>query len=155
MLAVLFFTGCGKTQQEPAPQPEPLSPAILKLKAKAGQGDVGAQRSLGQKYSAGEGVSQNLTEAAKWYRQAAEQGDDLAQLNLGKMYREGKGVPRDNVTAYAWLFVAAIYEMDAAAREKESLASELTPGQLAKAQELSTNFLRKIEANQRKTTGQP
>lgn len=76
-------------------------------------------------------MTQDFGEAVKWYRQAAEQGDDKTQLNLGKIYREGKGVPRDKVTAYAWFFIAAIYEVDAAGQEKESLAAELSPDQLA------------------------
>lgn len=30
-------------------------------------------------------TSQDLTEAAKWYRKAAEQGDEIAEHNLGRI----------------------------------------------------------------------
>ena len=41
----------------------------------AEQGHVGAQNNLGIMYYNGEGVRQDNTEAAKWYRKAAERGD--------------------------------------------------------------------------------
>ena len=40
-------------------------------------------------YTFGQGVPQNYTEAAKWYRLAAEQGNAQAQYNLGFLYAEG------------------------------------------------------------------
>ena len=43
----------------------------------------------------GQGVSQDYTEAAKWYRKAAEQGNGPAQASLGQMYFRGEGVPED------------------------------------------------------------
>ena len=43
----------------------------------------------------GEGISQDVSEAAQWYRRAAEQGDAYAQLNLGLMYDLSEGVPQN------------------------------------------------------------
>ena len=34
-------------------------------------------------YERGNGVPQDYTEAARWYRLAADDGDDAAQCNLG------------------------------------------------------------------------
>ncbi len=69
-------------------------------KAKAEQGDAGAQCNLGVIYAKGNGVPQNYAEAVKWYRRAAEQDDPAAQSNLGAMYDHGDGVPQDYVEAH-------------------------------------------------------
>jgi uncharacterized protein len=58
----------------------------------AGQGDAGAQTSLGFMYYNGDGVVQDYAEAVKWYRLAAEQEYSQAQTNLGVMYDNGDGV---------------------------------------------------------------
>jgi len=49
------------------------------------QGLANAQCNLGLRYDNGQGVKQDYTEAARWYRKAAEQGYALAQFNLGNM----------------------------------------------------------------------
>src|SRR2546430_15513488 len=59
---------------------------------KANQGDAEAQFTLGLKYGTAEGGSQDLGQAAQWYRKAAEQNHSLAQFNLGLMYAKGEGV---------------------------------------------------------------
>ena len=51
-------------------------------RAAAGQGFAAAQYNLGTLYENGDGVPQDKSEAAKWYRAAAEQGDEDAQFNL-------------------------------------------------------------------------
>ena len=55
----------------------------------------------------GEGVPQDRTEAAAWFRKAAEQGIVRAQWRLGNMYAAGEGVPQDKAEAAAWLRKAA------------------------------------------------
>ena len=40
-------------------------------------------------------ISQDYTEAVRWYRKAAEMGLAEAQFNLGGKYYEGQGVPHD------------------------------------------------------------
>ncbi len=44
-------------------------------------------------YYTGEGVLQDYTEAAGWYRKAADQGYMDAELYLGGMYYDGYGLP--------------------------------------------------------------
>jgi TPR repeat protein len=51
-------------------------------------------------YRSGQGVPQDYTEAAKWYRKAAEQGDTEAQYNLGLAYTKGLGAPQGFVLAH-------------------------------------------------------
>jgi len=73
----------------------------------ADQGDAQAQYNLGVMYDKGEGVAQNKTEAAHWYRKAADQGDAQAQYNLGVMYDKGEGVAQNKAEAVNWYRKAA------------------------------------------------
>lgn len=49
----------------------------------------------------------NVSEAVKFWRQAAEQGDAKAQNSLGEAYYEGQGVPQDYAEAARWFRMAA------------------------------------------------
>jgi TPR repeat protein len=75
--------------------------------AKAGRGDADAQFGLGLKYSLGEGLAQDLAQAAQWYEKAADQNHSLAQFNLSVMFASGQGVPRNEATALIWTRKAA------------------------------------------------
>src|SRR6266566_3486526 len=72
------------------------------LRPLAEQGHAGAQSNLGIKYTNGEGVPQNYSEALKWYRRAAEQHLALAQYNLGVSYHKGEGVTQNYSEAIKW-----------------------------------------------------
>jgi TPR repeat protein len=54
-----------------------------------------------------QGVTQDLSEATKWYRLAADQGEALAAV--GSMYENGRGVPHNNEEAVRWYRAAATY----------------------------------------------
>jgi hypothetical protein len=84
------------------PQSEPKLPP-----APAEDGDADAQFALGLKYSTAGGVSQDLLQAAEWYRKAADQHHALAQFNLGLMFASGQGVPLDDAKALVWIRKAA------------------------------------------------
>ena len=73
----------------------------------AEKGDSVAQNDLGAMYAQGQGVAQDYSEAAKWYRLSAEQGQEIAQSNLGNMYDQGQGVPQDYTEALKWFRLAA------------------------------------------------
>ncbi len=66
-----------------------------------------AQFYLGVMYAKGQGVPQDYTAAAKWYRLAAEQGNADAQFNLGLICANGQGLPGGNVEAAQWFHRAA------------------------------------------------
>jgi len=77
-------------------------------------GDPAAQNSLGTMYETGQGVKQDDSEAAKWYRKAldsyrksAEAGDPAAATALGNMYARGQGVTGDYGEAAGWWRKAA------------------------------------------------
>lgn len=99
----------------------------------AAQRDPMAQYKKGIMYEKGQGMPQDFSQAAHWYRQAAEQGIADAQYRLGKLYTVGKGVSIDNAEAYAWLSLAATGNVDAAKPIADYLASTMTPEQLANA----------------------
>ena len=73
---------------------------LLRLVSRSpGRHTPAAQHDLGSLYAKGNGVPQNYTEAARWYRLAADQGHAMGQHNLGVMYDHGTGVPQDYTEA--------------------------------------------------------
>ncbi|MBV9548482.1 MAG: sel1 repeat family protein, partial [Alphaproteobacteria bacterium] len=84
----------------------PLTPLAI-LNARADSGDVAAERTLAFAYLRGQGVTKDLTAAARWAQAAAEQGDAEAQYLAGSLYRDGAGVARDNSRAFTWFAKAA------------------------------------------------
>ncbi len=103
----------------------------------ADQGFAYARRNLGVMYANGRGVPKDDAEAAKWYRLAADQGYAVAQFDLGFMYDNGQGVPRDYVKAHMWWNLAAAQGVEGAARNREIVAQQMTPEQIAEAQKLA------------------
>ncbi len=77
------------------------------LRSPADKGKADAQFLLGDMYSKGDGVPQNLADATKWYRKAADQGLAEAQFRLGFIYVEGVGVPQDYAEGVSWYRKAA------------------------------------------------
>lgn len=95
----------GGDRKKPAPQEielPPLPEDIQSLSKMAEEGDPRAQLQLGNRFSSGAGVPQDLTEAAKWFRAAAEQGQPDAAYNLAMMYESGHGVNEDPEEAQKW-----------------------------------------------------
>ena len=57
----------------------------------------------GENYYYGKnGVSQNYSEAFKWFKKAAEQGHAISQYNLGFCYEEKLGVEQDYAESFKW-----------------------------------------------------
>ncbi len=110
----------------------------------AAQGNASAQAQLGFMYAIGRGVPQNLGEAAYWYSRAAEQGDDRAQYLLGLSYDKGHGVPHDLVVAHKWLNLSASRARgdvrEHRVRVRDAIASKMTFGQLAQAEQLALQW---------------
>ena len=140
LIALLAFclcwgVGCSKNISE--------FESFEETKTRAEKGDDIAQVNLGYMYANGEGVSQDLHEAAKWYRKAAEQGDVDAQYNLGNMFRTGEGVLKDVVTAYTWYNIAVANGNLTAEEYKPIIEKKMTPEQIAKAEELLIEMIKK------------
>jgi uncharacterized protein len=76
--------------------------ALADLRPLAEKGDPNAQFLLGMLYDAGNGVAQDQSLAASWYRKAAGQNHLLAQLFLGALLYSGEGVKQDYAEAARW-----------------------------------------------------
>ena len=81
--------------------------ALVQWQPLAAAGDAASQYNLGMLYARGDGVAEDLAEAARWFEQAAEQGQVEAQARLGSMYARGLGVEQDYARAARWLAKAA------------------------------------------------
>ena len=109
----------------------------------AKQGNAGAQSNLGAMYYLGLGVTQDDKTAVKWYRLAAKQGYARAQRYLGNMYYNGRGVLQDYVYAHMWWNIAASSGDKVASKNIETVAKQMTPSQIEKAQNLARECVRK------------
>ena len=81
--------------------------------------------------------------AAQWYRRAAEQGNAFAQSNLGLMYAKGQGVLQDDVYAHMWANIAASGDHKDAVEFRNLVEKQMTPSQIAEAQKLARECVRK------------
>ena len=72
--------------------------------------------------------------AAQW-RAAAQAGDRRSMLALGRLLAEGSGVVQDYVEAHKWFNLAASRGEAEAAKERDAVATKMTPAQVASAQE--------------------
>ena len=127
--------------------PQDYAKALVWYRKAAEQGYALAQFNLGLMYHKGEGVKQDNAEAVMWYREAAEQGFADAQINLGLMYSKGGGVPQDFILAHMWSSIAASRypasekeRRDKAIRNRDTLATRMTPAQIAEAQKLAREW---------------
>ncbi len=84
-----------------------LNKAVDLWLSEANAGDSEAQYILGSLYFEGRGVSQNYTEAMRWFQASAEQGYALSQNALANMYFSATGVDTDYTLAAHWWLLAA------------------------------------------------
>lgn len=85
-------------------QAKALSPSdIPDLRARASGGDAQSQFLLGLAYEFGHaGVTKDLQQALRSFKQAAEQGIGLPQAWVGDFYYSGIGIPVDFAEALRW-----------------------------------------------------
>jgi uncharacterized protein len=115
--------------------------AVTWYRKAADQRHPGAQWSLGTMYQDGLGdVPRAFEAAASWYRKAADQGHVLAQSDLGTVYAKGQGVPQDYVSALMWYSLAAAKGLTDAAKERDVVAAQMTPAQIAEAQRMAREW---------------
>ncbi len=85
--------------------PEEIGTEALRRAAESG--DPSAQFIVATRYLDGEGVPQDVNQAAHWYQKAALAGSAPAQYRLATLFERGRGVPRDPATALVWYQRAA------------------------------------------------
>ena len=117
--------------------------ALREWRPLAKQGDADAQFYLGGMYDTGRGVPQDYKTAVKWYRLAAEQGNDTAMFTLSVTYEDGQGVKQDLVYAHIWRSIAAMNGDFVASMQIDGLEEKMTPAQIAEAQKLARECVRK------------
>ena len=81
-----------------------------------------------------EGDAADTKAAAAWLEQAAQGGLTEAQFQLGTLYSTGNGVAQDYVQAHKWFNIAAARGHGGALQTRETLASLMTPEEIAAAQ---------------------
>ena len=113
------------------------------FRALAEQGDADAQYFLGWMYYKGQGVLQDYKKAVEWNRKSAEQGEANAQFALGAAYALGRGVIQDNVYAHMWWNIATSNGLSGADMSRDDIAKQMTPSQIAEAQKLARECVRK------------
>lgn len=119
--------------------------AIYWWQKAAEQGDAWAQYNLGVMYNKGAGVLQDYKQAVHWWNKAAEQGHVDAQAGLGAKYFLGQGVPQNYKFSYVWSNLAAAQGHESIVEIRDLVAENLTPQQLAEAQDLTAQIQYKID----------
>ena len=137
LLTMLVMAACS---QEPVRTSDQL--AFTYVQKQAEQGYAEAQNTLGLMYESGQGVPQDYAESIKWYRAAAEQGDSSAQFSLGVVFLHNAEL-KDYVTSYAWTDIAAANGYANAKKNKPIIAKKMTPEQIAKAEALAKEMVKK------------
>jgi len=120
----------------------PQDPLLAKqwFEKAAEQGDAGAQVNLGTLYLLGQGALESDQMALFWFRRAAEQQETLAFAKLGFMYEHGRGVTQDFVQAHMWYTLSAARGEKRAFASRNQLAKQMTPAQVAAAQQLAREW---------------
>jgi TPR repeat protein len=144
---VVFWglTGCAPANYQKGMKhykPNDVAAAVRESKPLADQGNADAQFNLGSLYYQGRGVPQDYGEGVRWMRKAAEQGHVFAQATLGSIHAEGMQgiIQKDYPQALMW-FVFAAAQGDMEAMElRDTMASRMTPTQIAEAQRLAREF---------------
>ena len=91
---------------------------------------------LGCLYEDGQGMAQDYEEAVKWYSLAAEQGDAMAQCNLGHLYADEQTGNQNFIKAHKWFNIAGT-------KEREAMEKLMNPNQIAEAQKLAKEWVKK------------
>jgi TPR repeat protein len=148
-----FYTGMAYDACLPGEPPTSDSErAAYWYRKAAQQGHRDARETLGHFYAEGRGVPKNEPEAYEWWRAGAELGDSDAQRHLGRLYRDGRCISRDYIEAYKWLILAAAREpfiKHNHANEREAIASQMTPDEVAEAQRRAEAWTEAFEQRQK------
>jgi len=109
----------------------------------AERGDAQSQFNVGGRLSRGEGVGRDIAGAVYWYRRAAVQGFVPAQTILGIFHSGYQDFPTDTVRSYAWLSIAIEQGSTHAKRARDIVLTLMTPEQIARSKELSSELWEK------------
>ena len=138
-IGTLYLTGQGVHQN--------YAQALTWLRKAADQGLAAADVSIGFISYDGIGVPEDYALSLAWFRKAAEKGDSEAQYRVGLMYQYGQGVVKDYVQAHLWYDLAVSHlsaeqdgMRDMAMALRHHIEGEMTPGQIAEARKLASEW---------------
>jgi hypothetical protein len=114
------------------------------LKA-AERGMPEAEENLAQLYLA-KGPLHSEDNASRWFLRAAEHGQRESQYNICYAFADGLGVKRDMVEAYKWCYIAARHGQVQADRNKDHLAAQMRPEEVARGREAAEAWLARENA---------
>jgi hypothetical protein len=114
------------------------------LREAAEAGSTLQQKMLGETYECGYGIHPNTVAAYAWYDVACSL-EPVSMQGLAQLARKFLREKRDWPPSF-W-HDAQPYDAQPALYRRDRLAWEMTPEQIAKAQEMSKELLKKIEAN--------
>ena len=151
---LIFPVGANYDKAYAAAQNDDYKTAFAEWEKLAQKGDMHVQATLAVLYHSGQGVKKDYEKAFYWYKKAAEQGNAASQANLGVMYAKGTGTKQNMIESYAWYSVAASAQKDKKLGNTlwglESTTAQLTPKDLEKAKQLSTQYLKKYLKSDKK-----
>ena len=113
----------------------------------AKQGFAPAQGQLGIFFQTGPIDFRDYKKSVRWLTAAAEQGIGSAQLGLAAAYIGGWGVIGDYVYAHMWLNIAIANGAEEARGTFETLKQKMTSSQIAEAQRLARECVKKEYKN--------
>lgn len=111
-----------------------LVKAAEHLTASARSGDPEAQYQLAMSLRSGGFTLQNFGASTHWMEKAADQGHPRAWYEMGMAYYHGQGVPQDYSRSYVLLSMAAVKNIEGAAKMRDAALSRLAPSEIASAQ---------------------
>ena len=117
-----------------------FKPAETWLLKAAERGNPLAEENLSQLYHA-KGPLQSDEKSFEWALRAAEHGRPEAQYNTCYSYADGLGVTRDMVEAYKWCYIAARHGQRQAPGNRDHLAKQMQPDEIAKGREAAERWL--------------
>lgn len=115
-------------------------PAEVWLLKAAERGLPEAEENLAHLYHA-KGPLQDEGKAFHWFLRAAEDGQRESQYNTCYVYADGIGVARDMVEAYKWCYIAARNGQKQAEANKDHLAAQMRPEEVARGREAAERWL--------------
>ena len=107
----------------------------------ASDGDAKSQAKLGVMYYNGEGLPQNYSQAASWFRKAGTQGHSDSLNNLGLGYEFGQYGAKNLVLAHFFYNLAAVSGDKQNKENRDRITLQLTSAQLNEAQELASKWV--------------
>ena len=113
----------------------------------AEQGHAEAQLFLATLHIAGAGVDKNYKLALFYLQESASQGVAAAQAFLATEHIKGEHVTQDYVVAHMWFNVAAANGYEEAREKRDLLVGLMTPEQIAEAQRLARECVKKEYKN--------